>query len=368
MKVGKGLYGPHTADMAERLGLSPSPCEKLVPFLGMHVEEGVDGKRLKFLRDVLGARVWRLHRAYRFACSPFMAGFMQLKHSERRQLKTAGSVVAEKVVKLTQNAIFGRCCVNPDKFRNTNAYVDPAKFERAVGKSSVTNFELQINDSEGFLAFVETLKTNRSKACMSVPTQVGARTLQLSKLMMEKAYYLHMRRLFPLRRGRQVQGPREGPERALGSGALQGHRGDVPARILEYVGLRSKMYSILTVQEVLEEGRERRAAFAQLRSRAHEIAVETVEKKSLSPFNDKVYGLDAHNSRPLGHWRNLEQLRMLGAYAPPGSAPFDLVMEFLVGPPPLGPAPLLGVDCRNRKKGSLAFSIMYSIRRSCSKR
>ena len=31
MKVGKGLYGPHTADMAERLGLSPSPCEKLVP-------------------------------------------------------------------------------------------------------------------------------------------------------------------------------------------------------------------------------------------------------------------------------------------------------------------------------------------------
>ena len=113
MKVGKGLYGPHTADMAERLGLSPSPCEKLVPFLGMHVEEGVDGKRLKFLQDVLGARVWRLHRAYRFACSPFMAGFMELKRSERRQLKSV-----EKVVKLTQNAIFGRCYMNPDKFRN----------------------------------------------------------------------------------------------------------------------------------------------------------------------------------------------------------------------------------------------------------
>ena len=161
-----------------------------------------------------------------------------------------------------------------------------------------------------------------------------------------------------------------------------------PARILEYVGLRSKMYSILTVQpdgarkekrkikgvpkkavtnfrhleyrEVLEEGSERRAAFAQLRSRAHEIAVETVEKKSLSPFNDKVYGLDAHNSRP----HNLEQLRMLGAYAPPGSAPFDLVMEFA---PASGARsgtaaaaePLLGVDCRNLKKRSraLVFSL-----------
>ena len=41
MKVGKGLYGPHTADMT--VGLSPSPCEKLMPFLGMHVEESVDG-------------------------------------------------------------------------------------------------------------------------------------------------------------------------------------------------------------------------------------------------------------------------------------------------------------------------------------
>ena len=343
-------------------------------------------------------------------------------------------MVAEKVVKLTQNAIFGRCCMNPDKFRNTNAYVDPAKFERAVGKSSVTNFELQINDSEGFLAFVETLKTNRSKACVSVPPS----TLQLSKLMMEKAYYLHM--LFPKMRllftdtdsvmvqifelqdplhamakanlnGAalfNVAGKSKDPKRdlsALSAAArakaieVMGLLGNFPARILEFVGLRSKMYSILTVQpdgarkekrkikgvpkkavtnvrhleyrEVLEKGSERRATFAQLRSRARKIAVETVEKKSLSPFNNKVYGLDAHNSRPLGHWRNLEQLRMLGA-------PFDLVMEFLVGPPSLGLAPtlplrLLSVDSRNRRKKKLVVSPSrflnnaYSIRRSCSR-
>ena len=212
-----------------------------------------------------------------------------------------------------------------------------------MGKSSVTNFELQINDSEGFLAFVETLKTDRSKACMSVPTQVGARALQLSKLMMEKAYYLHMRRLFPKMRllftdtdsvmvanlkappsSTWPASPRTfGDLSALSAAARAkaikvtgqlGKLGDetFPARILEYVGLRSKMYSILTVQpdgarkekrkikgvpkkavtnvrhleyrEVLEEGSERRAAF--------------VEKKLLLPFNDKVYGLDAHNFRP----------------------------------------------------------------------
>ena len=86
------------------------------------------------------------------------------------------------------------------------------------GKSSVTNFELQINDSEGFLAFVETLKTDRSKACMSVPTQFGARTLQLSKLMMEKAYYLHMRRLFRGHRLRDGADLRAGPAPRHGRG------------------------------------------------------------------------------------------------------------------------------------------------------
>ena len=127
----------------------------------------------------------------------------------------------------------------------------------------------------------------------------------------------------------------------------------------------------LEYREVLEEGSERRAAFAQLRSRAHEIAVETVEKKSLSPFNDKVYGLDAHNSRPLGHWRNLEQLRMLGAYAPPGSAPFDLVMEFLVGSgarsdTAAAAEPMLGVE-EKKIPSSRFLDNAYSIRRSCSR-
>ena len=44
----------------------------------------------------------------------------------------------------------------------------------------------------------------------------------------------------------------------------------------------------LEYREVLEEGSECRVA--QLRSRAREIAVETVKKKSLSPFNKFAVG------------------------------------------------------------------------------
>ena len=366
------MYGPHTAAMAASL-LARSWCPSSACTSGRAWTASGSSSS--------GARVWRLHGAYRFRCEPFMAGFMELKHCERRELKDAGSVVAEKVVKLTQNAIFGRCCMNPDKFRNTAAYVDPAKFERAVGRPSMTNFEFQINDSEGFLGFVETLKTSRSTAFLAVPTQIGCHTLQVSKLMMEKAFYLHLRRLFPSTRllftdtdsvmvqifelqdpihamadanlrGAElfdVAGPSKAPERDLGVLAaparakaieLMGQLGKLgdetfPARILEYVGLRSKMYSILTVQpdgklkekrkvkgvlkkaaaelrhqeyrEVLEESGERRATFATLRSREHQVCVETVEKKSLSAFNDKVF-----QRRP--------QLAAAGALAQPGAA------------------------------------------------
>ena len=96
--------------------------------------------------------------------------------------------------------------MNPDKFRNTNAFMDPAKFERAVGKSSVTNFELQING--GVPGLCETLKTH------------------------ERAH--------PSRR------PHAAAIKVMGQLGI----GDetFPARILEHVGLRSKMSSILTVQ------------------------------------------------------------------------------------------------------------------------
>ena len=141
----------------------------------------MDGKRLKFVRNVLGARVWRLHRAYRFG-SPFMAGFMELKHSERRQLKTAGSVVAEKVV-LTQNAIFGRCCMNPDKFRNTNAWTRPSSNDEEGHRVLVKHRDAragerhqlvghQINEQVRHRA-ASALKVNRARSPERVLTPQG---------------------------------------------------------------------------------------------------------------------------------------------------------------------------------------------------
>ena len=87
---------------------------------------------------------------------------------------------------------------------------------------------------------------------------------------------------------------------------------------------------------MLEEGSERRATFAQLRSRAHKIAVETVEKKSLSPFNGKVCGL------------------LTGTLAQPGAAA-DLVITCPKQHFPM-PEKLRGGTSTDKNGNSICFS------------
>ena len=216
---------------------------------------------------------------------------------------------------------------------------------------------------------METLKTDRSKACMSVPTQVGARTTD-SGADPER----DLSALLAAARTKAIE--------VMGQ---LGKLGDetFPARILEYVACAprctasSRSTRRRAQEEAQDQGRAEEGGDQRPASRVREVLeAASAGRPSRSCAATRTRSL----WRPSR--RNLEQLRMLGAYAPPGSAPFDLVMEFLVGPPPLGPdtaaaaEPLLGVDSRNRKKGSraLVFSPSrfldnaYSIRRSCSKR
>ena len=79
--------GPYT-----KRSMGPGkPVEKLVPYLGMHRCEGIHGKRLLFLRNHLGARIWKLHKAYSFDTQPILKDFMEKSYAYRRQLKDEGS-------------------------------------------------------------------------------------------------------------------------------------------------------------------------------------------------------------------------------------------------------------------------------------
>ena len=103
--------------------------------------------------------------------------------------------------------------------------------------------------------------------------------------------------------------------------------------IVEYVGLASKMYSILMVTPEGEfttcmkaKGVPRRVLkalathssykdmvsqpwlneveFKAMRSKQHTIETLVLKRKMLSAYNDKVFQHEQLSSRPLGHWRN----------------------------------------------------------------
>jgi hypothetical protein len=103
--------------------------------------------------------------------------------------------------------------------------------------------------------------------------------------------------------------------------------------IAEFVGLAAKMYSILMIdsegedesikkgkgvparvlkkqatheayKKILFEPGPSEATFRAFRSLKHSIVQLEVNKRMLTAFNDKVFQLNAFESRPLGHWRN----------------------------------------------------------------
>ncbi|MCG7877070.1 MAG: hypothetical protein N0C90_12155 [Candidatus Thiodiazotropha endolucinida] len=107
-------------------------------------------------------------------------------------------------------------------------------------------------------------------------------------------------------------------------GVMKDETCGVPIR--EFVGIRSKMYSFVfgsheekklkgiskpvvrndlrfeMYKETLSDEKIRFSSMTLIRSHAHQLSCQKINKISLSPFDDKRYLLDSINSLPYGHY------------------------------------------------------------------
>ena len=194
MRVCREDLGPYNKRLApERL----PKTRKLVPYLGMHEREAVDSERLRFMRHELGARVWRLHEAITFMCSPILQPFMEKIYEKRSVLKTEGHADGEQTLKLVMNSIYGKTVQDCSRFKNTSVYTNVNAFQKAQANPRMVDYDFFVSD-DTFLGYVHTI--GRTPKLLNSPIQIGWRTLELARLMLMRYYYSAFKPCFPLSR------------------------------------------------------------------------------------------------------------------------------------------------------------------------
>ena len=140
MKVESSMLGEHSQRVAEVNGCSTSAAsEKLVPFLGLHTREGVDAKRLKFMVEVMHARIRKIHGAIRFRCSRSLARWMQMSYDERIRLKKQGRLIEAEMLKLIINSIYGKLIQNVEEYRSTGIHTSIRSWLQAADNHRMTD-------------------------------------------------------------------------------------------------------------------------------------------------------------------------------------------------------------------------------------
>ena len=282
----------------------------------------------------------------------FMRPFIEYCNSHRQNAKTD---FESGLYKLLPNAFFGKSCENLRKRVNIRFVTDPKKLIRAAGKSTFKRSTIVNSD----LVLVETAHTN---IYMNRPIALGFCILEMSKLIMYRFYYEVLlpkygdkfRMLFTdtdsfiflvetpdlhtdmASMMQWLDTSNFPPDHLLYSTANKRKLGCFKSETgahcpSEFVGLRSKMYSLWTPTSdddrhtytkakgvpksyvkkhvrhqqylhVLNSWSTTKCKFRGFRSARHEITTREMSKTCLSAIDDKRFLLpDGITSLPYGH-------------------------------------------------------------------
>ena len=341
---------PHTRQLREKLNVSGRSQTKLIPTLYPKRRYVLHYRALKlYLR--LGLSVSKIHRALRFKQSRWLQPYIALNTEKRKQ---ASNAFEKDFFKLMNNSVFGKT------MENVRGRIDLElvhKARRLKRLSCKPTFHRLLTFNKDLVA-VQCLK---SVLCLDKPIYVGCTILDISKTLMYWFHYEHIKRKYGNRAQlcftdtdsllyefhgvddiyRDMQADAHlfdtsdyPPEHSLYSTVnkkvLGKMKDEMAGKALgEFVGLRSKMYSMMCggIEKKTAKGVKRAAIKQQLRhvmyrralldekctsvtmhiirSRLHQLYSETVHKQALSPYDDKRFVLDDKvSTRAHGHRLN----------------------------------------------------------------
>ena len=334
IKVTENMLSPFCKKIAEKFGVKIGLVEKLVPTL-FNKERYVLHYRNLQLYMSLGLKLTKIHRALEFDQSPWLKSYIDFNTKKRAEAKNS---FEKDFFKLMNNSVFGKTMENLRKRQDIKLVTDEENLLRWASKPSFKRCKIFNEDLVAVHKTKATLKLNR-------PAYVGMCILDLSKTLMYDFHYNYIKskygdkaRLlftdtdsltYEIEADDVYQDfwkdkhlfdnsdyPKNSPFHNNANKKVIGKFKDEAAGmpIVEFVGLRSKMYSYIkdneqssrtakgikknVIKKQLGHDKYKNVLFNKkqmchtmrlIKSEKHQIGSYVVDKISLSCFDDKRY-------------------------------------------------------------------------------
>ena len=349
-KVGEDELSAYSTELKTKLNLKGRPQPKLVPNLYNKTKYVIHYVNLKqYMR--LGVRLLRIHRGIEFRQSFWLKKYISLNTEKRKQARNA---FEKDFFKLLNNSIFGKTMENVRGRTNLELVHEERRLKKITAKPNFNRVHIFNED----LTAAHCLST---KIELNKPIYVGFAILDLSKTLMYDFHYGYIKTkygdnaqlcftdtdslLYDVKTADIYQDMAEDADKFDTSdyptdhflhsvankkviGKMKDETASVP--IKEFVGLRSKMYSMTygggvekktakgikksTIRQSLRHAMYKDVLFQEMvtqatmrviRSISHQLYSMVCNKKALSPFDDKRYILeDKFTTRAHGHVDN----------------------------------------------------------------
>ena len=340
------MLSPYAKCIAEKHGLASGKSSKLVSSLNDKTKYVIHEVNLKQAVDA-GLKLTKIHRVIRFNQKPWMRKFIEFNINKRKESKNE---FEKGFFKIMCNATYGRTLMNLRKRQNISLITDVRKFNDCVRKPDFISSKI-FNEN---LVAVHKIK---QKLYMNQPIYVGFSILDLSKYHMYNFHYRFMKKkygsdakllftdtdslcyeietedfykdMFESKEHYDLSDMKleqfKDSENKNVVGKFKDETQGIP--ICEFIGLRSKMYSIKldddtekktakgivrnvikkhlkheNYKRILETGDIMNSSMKMIRSYDHQIYTVNVNKVSLSAYDDKRFiRNDGISSYAYGH-------------------------------------------------------------------
>ena len=347
IKVKKEMLSNYCETIRSKYNISTGLVEKLIPTLSNKERYVLHYRNLKLYTE-LGLEVDKYHRVLEFDQSPWLKQYIDYNTEKR---KNAKNDFEKDFFKLMNNSVFGKTMENLRKRVDVRLVTDEKKLLKLTSKPTYVSSKIFNENLVAVHKIKETLTLNR-------PAYVGMSILDLSKTLMYEFHYNYIKDKYKdkakllftdtdsltyeieakdvykdfwkdIHKFDNSDYPKYSPffdkENKKVIGKFKDEAAGIP--IIEFVGLRSKMYSYIKdnqkggktakgikknviknnikhddYKETLFNNKQMYHKMKTIRSENHQLGSCELNKVSLSCFDDKRYiHKDRINSYAYGH-------------------------------------------------------------------